>query len=82
VVGRPPDSRADVYSIGVMLFQMLAGDVPFKANAIPAIMKKHLTEDVPTFSSRGVSVPPQIEAVSATRSKKSRSSARLRPRSF
>lgn len=59
----PPDSRADIYSIGVMLFQMLAGDVPFKANAIPAIMKKHLTEEVPTFSSRGVSVPPQIEAV-------------------
>src|SRR5499433_2220746 len=59
----PPDSRADVYSIGVMLYQMLAGDVPFKASAIPAIMKKHLTEEVPTFSSRGVTVPPQIEAV-------------------
>src|ERR1043166_2216239 len=59
----PPDTRADIYSLGVMLFQMLAGDVPFKASAIPAIMKKHLTEEVPTFSSRGVSIPPQIEAV-------------------
>jgi len=59
----PPDARADIYSIGVILFQMLAGDVPFKANAIPAIMKKHLTEEVPSFSSRGCDVPPQIEAV-------------------
>ena len=59
----PPDSRADVYSIGVMFYQTLAGDVPFKSNSIPAIMKKHLTEDVPTFSSRGITVPPQIEAV-------------------
>jgi eukaryotic-like serine/threonine-protein kinase len=59
----PPDARADVYSLGVMLYQMLAGEVPFKANAIPAIMKKHLTEEPPTFSSRGIEVPQQIEAV-------------------
>ena len=59
----PPDARADVYSLAVMFYQMLAGEVPFKAATIPAIMKKHLTEEVPTFSSRGVDVPPPIEAV-------------------
>src|SRR5437879_2183705 len=58
-----PDARADVYSLGVMFYQMLCGEVPFKGNSIPAIMKKHLTEEAPTFSSRGVEVPPQIEAV-------------------
>jgi len=59
----PPDTHADVYSVGVMLYQMLCGEVPFKANSIPAIMKKHLTDEVPTFASKGVDVPPQIEAV-------------------
>src|SRR5256885_3461019 len=59
----PPDARADIYSLGVMLYQMLCGEVPFKGNSIPAIMKKHLTADVPTFASKGVEVPAQIEAV-------------------
>src|SRR5437764_4791539 len=58
-----PDARADIYSLGIILFQMLAGDVPFKGNNIPSIMKKHLTEAPPSFASRGVTVPTQIEAV-------------------
>ena len=45
----PPDARADVYSLGVMLFQMLCGEVPFKGSSIPSIMKKHLTSDVPSL---------------------------------
>src|SRR5947208_4555505 len=59
----PPDARADRYSLGVMLFQMLAGEVRFKGSSIQSMMKKHITADVPTFASKGVEVPPQIEAV-------------------
>ncbi len=58
----PPDARADIYSLGVMLYQMLSGGVPFKGSSIPAIMKKHLTLEVPSLASKGIEVPPQIEA--------------------
>ena len=58
-----PDARADIYSLGVILYQMLSGDVPFKGTSIPSIMKKHLTELPPSFASLGVQVPSQIETV-------------------
>src|SRR3546814_18578792 len=49
-----PDSRSDIYSLGVMLFQMLTGDVPFKGSSIPAIMKKHISDPAPTFAELGI----------------------------
>lgn len=58
-----PDARADIYSLGIILYQMLAGDVPFKGSSIPSIMKKHLTVPPPSFHSLGLNIPPQVEAV-------------------
>ncbi|NNE97958.1 MAG: SUMF1/EgtB/PvdO family nonheme iron enzyme [Pyrinomonadaceae bacterium] len=58
------DGRSDIYSIGIMLYQMLTGDVPFKGSSIPAIMKKHLTDTPPSFAEKGVSdISPEIERV-------------------
>jgi serine/threonine-protein kinase len=57
-----PDSRSDIYSLGVMLYQMLAGDVPFKGSSIPAIMKKHVSDPAPRFVELGVTIQPEVEA--------------------
>jgi serine/threonine protein kinase/formylglycine-generating enzyme required for sulfatase activity len=57
------DNRSDIYSLGIILFQMLAGDVPFKGDSIPNIMYQHLQVPPPSFGVFGVSVSQQIESV-------------------
>jgi serine/threonine protein kinase len=56
-----PDQRADIYSLGVMFYQMMAGDVPFKGSSIPAIMKKHISDPAPTLAQAGLNVAPALE---------------------
>jgi serine/threonine-protein kinase len=56
-----PDSRCDIYSLGIMLFQMLTGDVPFKGSSIPAIMKKHVSDPPPTFTELRIPLSLEIE---------------------
>jgi serine/threonine-protein kinase len=56
-----PDQRADIYSLGVMFYQMITGDVPFKGSSIPAIMKKHITDPPPSLADGGLTVTPALE---------------------
>lgn len=55
------DSRSDVYSLGAMLYEMLAGMPPFDAATATGIVAKHLTETPPPLPPE-LAVPPALEA--------------------
>src|SRR5215207_5866010 len=55
------DRRADIYSLGVILYQMLSDEVPFKGNSVPSIMSQHLNAAPVPLAERGVEVPPLLE---------------------
>ncbi|MGA9996157.1 MAG: serine/threonine-protein kinase, partial [Pyrinomonadaceae bacterium] len=57
------DQRCDIYSLGIILFQMLAGEVPFKGMSAPTVMKKHLMDPPPHFAELNMNVSPAIEQV-------------------
>ena len=62
--GEPVDHRADVYALGVLLHQMLAGRLPFEA-ADPAEVERMHLEAIPPRPSALVPVPPAFDAVVA-----------------
>src|SRR6185436_18453838 len=60
--GQPGDERADLYSLGCVLYEMLTGRVPFRADTPIATMYRHVNEDAPPPSTI-TPIQPELEDV-------------------
>jgi tRNA A-37 threonylcarbamoyl transferase component Bud32 len=56
---------SDLFSLGVTLYELLVGEVPFKASNIAVLMTKITTEDPAPVSTRRAGIPPSVDAVLA-----------------
>jgi WD40 repeat protein/DNA-binding SARP family transcriptional activator len=63
VRGHPPTTRADIYSLGVVVYEMLAGRHPYADTPADAIAQKHLREPLPSLASIGL--PPSVDEIVA-----------------
>lgn len=63
VNGEQVDYRADIYELGIVLFQMLSGQVPFRGNTPIVVITKHMQQRVPSLHQLNPEIPATVDAV-------------------
>jgi len=61
--GETVDARSDQYSLGVILYQLSTGRLPFEADTPMAVLMKHINEPLPPARMNSPNVPPAVERV-------------------
>src|SRR5260370_15423270 len=63
ILGEKIDHRVDIYELGIVVFQMLSGTVPFKGNTAIVVATKHLQEPMPSLHAMNSDIPQSVDAV-------------------
>ena len=72
IQGEPADPRTDLYSLGVVAYELLTGEVPFTGETSVAIAYKHLSDPVPAPSKKVPSVPSALDRIVARTTERDR----------
>lgn len=61
--GKPASVQSDIYALGIVLFEMLSGDVPFKADSAVQVALMQMRNEMPSIRSINPSIPQSIENI-------------------
>lgn len=61
--GDPIDGRADIYALGVLLYELCTNTLPFTAETATGVLMRHLSEPPPPPSQVNPAIPPSVERV-------------------
>jgi eukaryotic-like serine/threonine-protein kinase len=64
-MGQPVDARADQYAFGVMIYEMIAGERPFKAKSALEMVQNQIRQTPPSLAEKVPGTPPAVAAVVA-----------------